>query len=85
MSLHYNADNSCLFVNGKKIFNFEAENKKFNFPVQFGLENICDIYENICLNNGIIKYVNVNLKVIVNAEKIIVRILVHLFVRTVSI
>ena len=32
MSFHYNADNSCLFVNGKEIFKFKADNKTVNFP-----------------------------------------------------
>ena len=40
MSLHYNADNSCLFVNGKEIFKFKAENKNVNFPNQFYLRSI---------------------------------------------
>ena len=26
MSLHYNTDNGCLFVSGKKIFKFKADN-----------------------------------------------------------
>ena len=34
-SLHYNADNSYLFANGKEIFKFEAGNKNANFPTQF--------------------------------------------------
>ena len=33
MSLHYNADNSYLFVNEKEIYKFEAD--KFIFPTQF--------------------------------------------------
>ena len=37
MSLHYNADNSYLFVNGQEIFKFKAENKNFNCPTQFCL------------------------------------------------
>ena len=32
LSLHYNADNSYLFVNGKEIFKFIADNKNVNFP-----------------------------------------------------
>ena len=32
LSFHYNADNSCLFVNGKEIFKFKADNKTVNFP-----------------------------------------------------
>ena len=40
MSLHYNADNSYLFVNGKEIFKFKAHYKCFSFPTQFSLRNI---------------------------------------------
>ena len=40
LSLHYNADNSYLFVNGKEIFKFRADNKNVNFPTQFCLEGI---------------------------------------------
>ena len=35
LSLHYNADNSCLFVNGKGIFKFKVNNKNVNFATQF--------------------------------------------------
>ena len=35
LSLHYNADNSYLFVNGKEIFKFKAGNKNVNFATQF--------------------------------------------------
>ena len=37
MNLHYNADNSYLFVDGKEIIKFKAENKNVNFPTQFWL------------------------------------------------
>ena len=30
VSLHYNADNNCSFVNGKEIINFKADNKNSN-------------------------------------------------------
>ena len=40
MSLHYNGDNSYLFVNGKEIFNLKADNKNVDFPTQFCLEII---------------------------------------------
>ena len=40
MSLHYNADNSYLFVNGKEIFKFKLGNKNVNFPTQFCLRTI---------------------------------------------
>ena len=40
MTLHYNANNSYLFVNGKEIFKFKACNKNANFPTQFCLGSI---------------------------------------------
>ena len=40
LSLHYDADNSYLFVNGKEIFKFKADNKNVNFPTQFCLGSI---------------------------------------------
>ena len=40
MSLYYDPDTSYLFVNGKEIFNFKAENKNVNFPTQFCLGSI---------------------------------------------
>ena len=40
MSLHYNADNSYLFVNGKEVLKFKADNKNVNFPTQFCLGSI---------------------------------------------
>ena len=40
LSLHYNADNSCLLVNGKEIFKSKADNKNDNFPTQFRIGNI---------------------------------------------
>ena len=40
MSLHYNGNNSYLFVNGKEIFKFKADNKNINIPTQFYLETI---------------------------------------------
>ena len=39
----------------------------------------------IQINNGIIKHINVNVKIIVSAKKIIVSILSHVFVRTANI
>ena len=35
LSLHYDADNSYLFVNGKKVFKFKANKKNVNFPTPF--------------------------------------------------
>ena len=43
LSLYYNDDNKYLFVNGKEIFKFKADNKNVNFQTQFRLE---------CLSNG---------------------------------
>ena len=40
LSLHYNADKSYLFVNGREIFKFKADNKNVNFPTWFCLESI---------------------------------------------
>ena len=40
MSLHYNVDNSYLFVNGKEIFKFKTDNKNVNFPTQFCIGRI---------------------------------------------
>ena len=40
LSLHYNADNSYLFANGKEIFEFKVDNKDVIFPTQFCLESI---------------------------------------------
>ena len=46
--MHYNADNSCLFVDGNKIFKFKEDNKNVNFPTQlrFGsISNGCSATE----------------------------------------
>ena len=40
LSLHYNADNSCLCVNGKEIFKFKVDYKNVNVPTQFCLRSI---------------------------------------------
>ena len=37
LSLHYNSDNSYIFVNGKEIYRFKASNKNNNFPTRFCL------------------------------------------------
>ena len=33
LSSHYNGNNSYLFVNGKEIFKFKADNGNINFPI----------------------------------------------------
>ena len=40
LSLHYNADDSYLFANGKEIVKFKADNKNVNFLTQFCLGSI---------------------------------------------
>ena len=40
MSLHYDADDSYLFVTGKEIFKFKVNNKNVNFPTQFCLGSL---------------------------------------------
>ena len=45
LSLHYNSDNSYLFVNGKEIYKFKASNKNNNFPSHFCLENISNKFD----------------------------------------
>ena len=47
MNLHYNTDNSYLFVSGKEISKFKADNKNVNFPTQFCLGSISDGFSNI--------------------------------------
>ena len=42
MSLHYNADNSYLFVNVKEIFKFKADNKNVDVPTLVCLGSISD-------------------------------------------
>ena len=40
LSLHYNVDNSYLFVNGKEIFKFKTDSINVNLPTQFCLRSI---------------------------------------------
>ena len=40
MSLHYDADNSYLFVIGKERFKFKADNKSIDIPTQVCLGSI---------------------------------------------
>ena len=44
LSLHYNVANSYLFVNGKEIFKFKADNKNVNFLIQLCLGSISNIF-----------------------------------------
>ena len=45
LSLHYNDDNSYLFVNGKEIYKLKACNKNVNFPSQFYLGSISNKFD----------------------------------------
>ena len=47
LSLHYNDDNSYLFVNGKEIYKFKASNKNVNFPSQFCLGSTSNKFDNV--------------------------------------
>ena len=40
LSLHYNADNSHMFINGKEIFKSKSDNESVNFLTQFCLGSI---------------------------------------------
>ena len=44
LSLYYNHDNSYLFVDGKEMFKFKANNKNVNFPTQLCLESISNAF-----------------------------------------
>ena len=44
LNLCYNVDNSYLFINGKEIFKFKAENKSVNFLTQFCLGSISNAF-----------------------------------------
>ena len=45
LSLHYNHDNSCMFVNGKEILSFKQIIKKFNSPTQFCLARLSNKFD----------------------------------------
>ena len=47
MSLHYNGDDSYLFVKGKGINKFKASNKNVNFPSQFCLGSISNKFDSV--------------------------------------
>ena len=45
--MHYNSDNSYLFVNRREIYKFKASNKNVNFPSQFCLGTIPNKFDYI--------------------------------------
>ena len=47
LSLHYNGDNSYLFVNGKEIYKFKASNKNVNIVTQFCLQRITNKFNHV--------------------------------------
>ena len=58
LSLHYNSDNTYLFVNDKEIYKFKANNKNFNFLPQFSLGSIpnkfdYDDSEKVCFKGNV--------------------------------
>ena len=40
LSLHYNGNNSYLYVDGREIFKFKSDNENVNFPIQFCLGSV---------------------------------------------
>ena len=52
LCLHYNADNSYLFVNEKEIYKFKASNKSNSFPSQFCLGSISNDFNTLDLDEA---------------------------------
>ena len=50
-NLHYNGENSYLFVNGKEIFKFKAENNNVSFPTKFCLGSFLVNYNTIVMSS----------------------------------
>ena len=78
LSLHYNADNSCSFVNGKEICKFKVDNKNVNFPTQFCLGSISNGFSNteskeVSLNGNVydfsVDYNSIDKSDIINIHK----------------
>ena len=66
LSLHYNADNSYLFLNRKQIIKFKADKKNVNLPTRLCLGSISDGFSatkarEVCLNKNVYDFsVNYN-------------------------
>ena len=78
LSFHCNADNSYLFVNGKYIFKFKADNKNVNFPTQFCLGSITNGFsatdsKEVSWNENVydfsVNYISIDKSVILNIHK----------------
>ena len=69
----------------QKAFNMRTKNMKLKQwqNIFHGIvnENSIIVQNVIQIKNGMIKHVNVNVKIIVRVKKIIIRILAHVFVR----
>ena len=69
----------------QKAFNMRTKNMKLQQwqNIFHGIvnENSIIVQNVIQIKNGMIKHVNVNVKIIVRVKKIIIRILAHVFVR----
>ena len=81
LSLHYNADNSYLFANGKEIFKFNADNNNVNFPNQFCLESISNGFNaresrEVSLNGNVydfsVDYKSIDKRDILNIHKYLI-------------
>ena len=82
LNLHYNADNSYLFVNGKEIFKFKADNKNVNFRTQFCLGSISNGFNTtesreVSLNGNVydflVDYNSIDKSDILNIHKYLMR------------
>ena len=82
MSLHYNAYNSYLFVDGNEIFKFKSDNKNVNFLTQFCLGSISNGFSatdsrEVSLNGNAydfsVDYNSINKSDIVNIHRYLMR------------
>ena len=67
--MHYDADNSYLFVNGKEVFKFKAKKKKDNFLTRFCLDSIsngCRAFESteVSLNGNVMIFQSITMLLI---------------------
>ena len=78
LSLHYNADNSYLFVNEKEILKFKSDSQNVNFPTQFRLGRFSKGFSfndsaEVCFNGNVynfsVDYNLINKFGILNAQK----------------
>ena len=78
LSLHYNADNSYLYINGREIFKFKEDNKNAYFPTRFCLGSISDRFSatecrEVSLNGNMydfsVNYISIDKSSILNIHK----------------